>query len=211
MSMRVLKSAGLVCLGLAFGILVRGLIVSPEPPGKETIVVRSEPQSNQDPNTAESLRVLTAKLELLEGRVAQQGVPATGKPSELGPSAPSFRYDQAEIAQRHEELVRSFAAVRDDFQHEAENPTWSPGQETKIKSQIQERVASKRISVTDSVVECKTTICFATMTWPDFDTAKRELMDADIPDEKCTRRMLLPDESPGPGPFKANLIFECKQ
>lgn len=119
--------------------------------------------------------------------------------------------DQESIQRANAELRASFESVKDAFAREATDPGWAPMQRSKISDKIHERIAAKRVSLLASDVTCKTSICIAKLSWPNFQTAQRELMEADIPDEHCTRRMLLPSEPVPEGEFSAELIFECER
>jgi len=203
-------SVVLVILGLIAGLVGRSFFVSDARP-IETVSVA--PATNQNARVEE----LSKQLAELEQRVGQQGrvleaqvaLADGGSDRKVEVDRESARMPDPETAKR--ELNSSFEKAYDQFAHEAKDSVWAETQRDKIASGIQERLAHNPNKIITTNVECRTTMCIATFTWPDLETAKREMMTADVPDESCSRRMLIPDDAAPSGEFSAKLIFECKR
>ncbi len=212
-SMRASVSFGILSAAVVVGALLRSIVVdlsddragdrgqqSAFPSPQLTDISKTQSADRADKSCEDLFR----RVEALEAQLQAQKV--LEPLIDAGPIRAALSKDA--IAELAEQQKQELVAVRERFLREATDPVWSALQETKITSGLQERVNNKRISATSSV-ECKSTICFATLTWPNLGSAQMELKEGVIPDDSCTRQMTLPSDSPATGPVSADLVFIC--
>jgi hypothetical protein len=96
---------------------------------------------------------------------------------------------------------------------ESDDPKWSRGAKQSFQNDFDKLSARGHFEVKD--VECKTTSCLATVTWPSYAEAKKMwhgLLHANYA-ENCSREVLVPEPEQGQAgaPYDATVFFDCTE
>jgi hypothetical protein len=118
--------------------------------------------------------------------------------------APQSGHGDPEMAKRSAENEQRAFASR--FLHESPDAAWSGATEETIGSALAKRASSLHFD--NDPVECKTTICAATLHWQSYEDAKaswRHLLVTDF--HPCGASIYLPDASSKP--YDVVMYFDC--
>ena len=138
---------------------------------------------------------------------SRANVAADAAPSNISTarsSDPGLPPDPKAITALHAADAAKLAARLD---LETVDPTWSSDEARGLAATL--GVAAQAAGFDLVGVECKTTLCAATLGWPSYDSAKRGYGIVMHAGAACVRSIFLPEPADTTGPYQATGYYDC--
>jgi hypothetical protein len=165
------------------------------------------------PTEARSERAAVHRGEPREVVTVTRSVAAPSTPLEAKVAASTVlspsRRDVPELTpeQSTERVHQQFQSELEQHARDARDAAWAPNAETKLSASLKGVSSEGQLER----VECKTTSCVATFTWPDNETAQRGYRQLLLAEYKpnCGVSTVLPDAAGAGGRYQSQMIFDC--
>jgi hypothetical protein len=170
----------------------------PDPPGGPGPSLQGAPAQGEGPG----LHELKERVADLERRSTDAGVGA--------PAAPSLaaQLPDADGERRKREAFRQ--ALLDRHANEGRDPKWSQPAERSLQGELADLSPASGAAV--KKVDCGTTVCVASLQWPDYSSARkgfRSTLDHGYA-VNCGHAIFLPPPRDPASAYEADLIFDCE-
>lgn len=145
-----------------------------------------------------------ARMDALERRMAALAAASSTDP------APTKEPPSTDPAVMHAMVIRQRDAVLSQFKSEGVDSAWSRTATASLTSDLQKLTEGRTMTIAS--LECRTTVCLATVHWPSYDDARKQGPDLVTfgYGVNCDRRVFaLPPDDPK-APYDATLVFECE-
>lgn len=203
------------------GLLVGVVCVAKlEPAASTAVTPKVQPASSSSSLHGEDKRAdqNTAALLALQARVAQlETERATAGPS------PSARADSAAVDTEApappppspEESRKRALELQDTNQRrldaESVDPEWAPAAKAALEDKLAQIGTRANFSV--SQIECKTSLCQASLQWPSYKEASAHWMAALVANygKKCQTSVTVPRPSDIDAPYEGRVFFDCTE
>lgn len=145
----------------------------------------------------------------LEARIAALET----KTAPAAPAEPNREPDPVPERPTAEEESRQTIAARDAqqraFDAEGYDPAWSPGARNEFKRDLAALAQDKNYKVVG--VDCKTTLCKATVEWPSYGEVRNTVSDLLYADYRnnCTKQIFAPVPGNQADPYQGTVIYDC--
>ncbi len=211
----VLKSVILVLgivVGAALPSLWEAVFADPKPPP-------TVPAQSENPFRDLEAERTRRRIEALEKRVEvatkqpepspDGSVDAMAEPT-AKQDAPVPDYSPEAQAAGLAAAFRKYEQELGAFESQATDPSWAPHMTAQIQSGLARIIEGGHLHATSSV-ECRSSMCRARVTWPDYKTAQREYLYADSSEPGCARQLMLYEPADPGAAYTASLVVKCNR
>jgi len=200
----VFASAVSLCLGVVLAVAFGGGKSKASPRAKADSAEQAEQPRSQAVAAAApvAVAVLEARLAALETQVR---APA--------PSEPAREPDPLPERPTAEEESRQTVATRDAqqqaFDAEGYDPAWSNEARSAFNQDLTTLAQDKNYRVLN--VDCKTTLCKATVEWPSYGEVRNTVSDLLYADyhNNCTKMVFAPVPDNQANPYQGTVMYDC--
>ncbi|HJL19404.1 MAG TPA: hypothetical protein RMH99_27305 [Sandaracinaceae bacterium LLY-WYZ-13_1] len=163
------------------------------------------PAATADPQAGEEAARATERLgHGREGRARPGAHAGAGPDAGAGPAVPRFPSEAVR------EVRASVARRMEDFRSESIDPEWARESTTRLRGDLREAVRGTEGELVG--LECRTSTCVATVSWPTYGLAFRSYRHLLIQPYRvsCRRSMSVPppEEERG-GAYEAHMFLDC--
>lgn len=185
---------------------------SDEKIGNATEGEKPNAQENTPPTHQTTLvvRADSSRIASLEKEVDELRAARTGLEQSVGQAPPDDSRVELTYEENHRQLEAMFSGLQRLFGEDPPDPDWSATGTAFLDAGMSAWGQQLGFSVRD--VECKTTMCRATVEWEDYAAAQStglRLPEREIPGLNCNRHIWLEEPEDPTEPYSADFYLDC--